>query len=79
MLPDGYRWIEADGAAYLRHGYGCAAIVRPGQVTINRATKNKPRTDLIGTCGSIEHGKRQVEARLRAQATARSRGASPSR
>jgi hypothetical protein len=70
-LPDGYQWLQDGDTAYLRYNYGCLAVVRPGRVTIKRGRKSRPVPDLEGVCGSVEHGKRQVEARLAALARRR--------
>lgn len=65
MLPADYRWLDSPEGSYLRHGYRCVAIVRPGRVTILRGRKSRPELPLEGACGSIAHGKRQVERRAR--------------
>lgn len=51
MLPDGFYWLDCPEASYLRYGHGCAAYVMPGNVTIDRGMKGKPRLSLEGRCG----------------------------
>lgn len=61
MLPADYRWLDSPEGSYLRHGYRCVAIVRPGRVTILRGRKSRPELPLEGAFGSVEQGKRHVE------------------
>lgn len=66
MLPANCRWSDTPDASFLYRNYACIAVVRPGRVEISRGRKKAPLPPLVGVCGSIAHGKRQVEAWLAA-------------
>lgn len=61
MLPDNCRWADAPDASFLYRNYACIASVMPGRVEIKRGRKRDPKPPLVGTCGSVEQGKRHVE------------------